>query len=243
MSDLKVRGITTKQNDYGEGNRIISIFAAGHGIIKAVAYGAERAKSSYAASSSIFTYGDFTLKSGRGDLFTLGECDAIEAFSPMKNDIIKLSLCVYFSDITYNMLGPENPDDALLRTFLNTVYALSYRDVSDETVKMVYEMRLMCAEGYKPDLTIPIGTDPKIGFYFDVHTGKITDRAGSDRFKLTEEAYAIMQHVTNCDDRKMLSFSADDTSVSLLGRISERYLLYQLDHKFSSLDYYNSLLP
>ena len=59
---------------------------------------------------------------------TINNIDTLDGFYPVSEDIKKLSLCVYLADITYCILGMNNPDSRMLHLFLNSVYALAYRD-------------------------------------------------------------------------------------------------------------------
>ena len=106
MAKIRARGIIIKQSDYGEGHRMLSIFTEEYGIIKAVSYGVKKSKSRAAASSQFLCYGDFELYRGDNkDIMTVNSIDTADGFYPVSEDIIKLSLCVYLADITYNIFS------------------------------------------------------------------------------------------------------------------------------------------
>ncbi len=242
MPDLHTRGIIIKQNDYGEGNRMLSIFAEGTGIIKAVGYGAKKAKSSRAASSQFLCYGEFELYGG-GEIFTLKNVNVKDAFLPVSEDIIKLSLCAYLADITYFMLGQNNPDDRMLHVFLNALYALSYRDEDIFKVKSVYELKLMAIEGYEPFISGCGVCGANTLAAFDISKGTAVCPAcrGRDCIPLSESVYKAMRFILSVEDRKMLSFNGNDVLIERLGEITEKYFLAQADKNFASLDYFKTM--
>lgn len=241
MADIRAKGIIIKQHDYGEGHRIISIFAEGLGIIKAVGYGAKKVKSGKAASSQFLCFGEFEL-SGGGDIMTLKNVDAVDSFFPVTEDIEKLALCSYFADITYAMIGECNADDRLLRVLLNTIYALAYRDESVLKVKSVYELKLMSIEGYAPQ-TDYCGVCGKGVAAFDLEKGCAVCRecAKSGCIHLNEGLYKALRYIVGSEDKKMLSFTGNDELYRQLSDLSERYLLTHNDRRFASLDYFKAV--
>ena len=244
MANVSAKGIIIKQSAYGDGHRILSIFAEGLGIIKAVSYGAGTSKSSVAASSQFLCYGDFDLYQGTGRMMTINRIDTIDGFYPVCEDIYKLSLASYLSDITYEALGENNCDDRILRLYLNAIYALAYRGEPLKKVKTAYELKLMAAGGYYPmlDKCVDCGSEDIIKFDFDkggVICGKCR---GRNSVKINDAVLGAMRYITACDDKKMLAFSASDELLDYLNAVSETYVSTQLDKNFKSLDYYKTIL-
>ncbi len=226
MAEIRARGIIIKQSDYGEGHRMLTVFTEEYGIVKAVSYGVKKSKSKAAASSQFLCYGDFDFYKGVG------------------KDIIKLSLCVYLADITYCILGMNNPDSRMLHLFLNSVYALAYRDEPMDKVKAVYELKMMSIGGYSPQLNACVSCGSNEVYAFDLLKGGSVCRACGGKYivKLDKNLYRALDYIIYSDDKKMLSFNASDGLMKLLCKIAEQYVELQLDQKFSSLDYYKTML-
>lgn len=244
MADVRTKGVIIKQNDYGEGHRIIHIFAEGMGIIKAVSYGAKKAKSRNAASSQFLCWGEFELYESGRELATLKSVNVTDGFIPLSEDIKKLALCAYMSDITYAMLGLNNPDDRLLKVFLNTLYALAYREEPILKIKSVYELKLMSIEGYAPETErCGVCGAPRLAA-FDAAKGTVVcgSCAGRDCIEITESVYHALRFVVNAPDKKMLSFTGNDALYEKLGALSEKYLLVQADREFKSLSYFKNII-
>lgn len=239
MANVTARGIVIKQSDYGEGNRMLSIFTEDYGIIKAVSYGAKRLKSKNAASTQFLCYGDFELYAPGRDVSTVDSVNVIEGFYNIAKDIKKLSLCVYFSDVAFALLGNGNPDKRLLSIFLNALYALCYKDEDINKIKAVFELKMMSAGGYMPDVAeCPCGASAIYGF--DPPKGTVVCRSckSRDTIPISEQVYKALVYIISCDDKKMLSFNANESLCKALGNISEKYVLIHTEQKFKSLDYY-----
>ena len=244
MASISAKGIIIKQSAYGDGHRILSIFAEGLGIVKAVSYGAGKSKSSQAASSQFLCYGDFDLYRGTGRMMNINRIDTIDGFYPVCEDIYKLSLAAYLSDITYETLGENNCDDRILRLYLNAIYALAYRGEPLKKVKTAYELKLMAAGGYYPALEkcVDCGGDDIVKFDFEKGGVICGECKGRNFVKINDAVLGAMRYITGCDDKKMLAFSASDELLDYLNAVSETYVSVQLDKNFKSLDYYKTML-
>ena len=244
MAQIRARGIIVKQSDYGEGHRMLSIFTEEYGIVKAVSYGVKKTKSKTGAASQFLRYADFDLYQGANkELMTVNSVDTIDAFYPLSEDIKKLSLCVYFADITYSLLGMNNPDERILHLFLNSVYALAYRNVSLQKVKTVYELKLMCAGGYMPAVDGCMSCGSADVYAFDLLKGGTVCRecGGKHIITLNKTLIRALNYIISCDDKKMLAFNASPDVLNSLGALTEQYIALQTDRRFPSLDYYKTI--
>ena len=240
MDELVLRGIIIKQSNYGEAHRMLSIFTENEGIIKAVRYGVRGKRASNAAAFQLLCYGDFKLRPSRGEIMTAVSADILDGFYPVSEDIVKLSLLTYLADITYTLLGESNPDSRILALFLNTVYAAAYRSEPYLKLKAVYELKLMCAGGFMPQLG-GCGECGETAEYFSPDKGCTVCRAhhGARDMRISPEALSIMRHIANSPDKKMLAFSAkDEKYYEELSAITEKYVSVQADRDFASLDYF-----
>ena len=243
MDDLLYRGIIIRQNNYGDAHRMLSIFTETDGIIKAVRYGIRGKKTSNAAAFQVLSYGDFRLRSSQGGIMTAVSADIIDGFYPVCEDIVKLALVNYFSDITYSILGEANPDKRILALFLNIVYAAAYRDEPLSKLKCVYEMKLMCAGGYMPDTRgcaecggMPQYFSPDRGCFVCFGHKRRGDKAVSGG------VVSVMRYLVQCPDKKMLSFGVQDEKIySETGAVTEKYVIAQTDREFKSLEYFKAV--
>ncbi|MGE0992705.1 DNA repair protein RecO, partial [Bacillus sp. GMa5/2] len=62
----KVEGIVIRTTDYGETNKIVTIFSRELGKISAMARGAKKPKSRLASVSQLMTHGHFLIQMGSG---------------------------------------------------------------------------------------------------------------------------------------------------------------------------------
>lgn len=51
-----------------------------------------------------------------------------------------------------------------------------------------------------------------------------------------------MRFIVWCEPKKLFSFRLEEEALQALGSVTEAYLMTQLEHRFSTLDFYKSLL-
>lgn len=240
MNGEKNAGIIIKQSDFGEGHRMVWIFTEKYGIIKAVAHGAEKLRSKSGAATQFLSYCDFVFYES-GDIWNINSVTAKDTFWPIQEDIKKLALCTYFSDLIYFTLDLYNPDTNIMRLFLNTLYACAYRNVSCEILKLTFETKLMFAAGYmpRPDLCAMCGRDMEKAF-FDTRSGGVLcrDCVKGNETCIDGTAYKVLCYIIFCDMKKMFSLSLPPEGAAVLAPLIEEYTVSVIDRPIKSLDYY-----
>lgn len=243
MGTITETGIIIKQTDYNQGKRWLSIFTENYGIIRTAVYGTKRRINNSAAGSQFLCYGEFELYISNRDYASFNNVNVKEAFIPISEDITKLSLCTYMSDIVYAVIGFNNPDKRLLKVFLNTLYALAYLDYPISQIKSVFELKLMSIGGYMPNLdSCSCGSGNCLGFDFEKGSIVCQNCAGKKTMLLNPELYKAIKYIIRSDDKKMLSFRCNDALLDQLSIFSETYLLTHTEKTFSSLDYYKLMI-
>lgn len=244
MPSIKATGIIIKQTEFGESNRMLSIFTKEYGIIRASVYGAKSIKSSKGASSQFLCFSEFELSKGNSDIYTVYSATAIESFYPVSEDIEKLSLAVYLCDITYHTLGAENRDGQILSLLLNTLYALAYNKIEIRKAKCVYELKLMSLLGYSPVLTkcVKCGNIGNIVRFSAGDGGLICSKCNTKGIAVNKSVVDAMNYIISSESKKMFSFSVTDEILLTLEKISEEYVKTQLDTELGSLIYLKNIM-
>lgn len=222
---------------------MLTIFTPQHGIIQAAARGIRKIKTCRTASSQLFCYSDFELYTGGGDIALVNSSSIKDAFYPISEDITLLSLFTYLADITISSLGSHNPDSSIMNLFLNSLYAAAYRNTKPLKIKPVFEMRLMSCCGLMPDIRYcsrcTISEKPE---FFSAADGAVCKkcRTGTD-IPISADAYACLYYILYSIPKKIYSFNASDKVLDELSILSEKYIAYHLEKKFSSLEYYKKI--
>lgn len=243
MAGVKTNGIVIKQTDFGEGDRMLWIFTENFGIIKAVGRGARKLKSKSGSSGQFLCYGEFDLFHG-GEIRSLNSFTPKEAFEPLQYDFKKLALANYFSELVLIFLDLENADKLTLRLLLNTLYALAFKEIPLKTIKLAFEIKLLCLNGFSPKIDTCCSCDNTEIFAFDILTGGVLCKTciKETSITLSKESLMFLRYIVCCDVKKMFAYEMPESVMNELSYISERYLKHHADREIRSLDYFKKLL-
>lgn len=232
---------------YKEADRILTVLTAERGKITIKARGALRKGSRMTAASQSLCFSEFTLFGNRGR-WTANEGVCLEQFLGLREDIAQLALGAYFAEVLDTVCAEEMPAAETLQLALNALYALSRGIYAPEHIKSVFEMRLMCLEGFAPetDACGVCGREDVKEPLFSLGSGMVHCRDCAAPLDggfaaLDEGSLAAMRHIANAEAKKEFSFVIGEESERRLGGACEGFLRRQLDRAFYSLDYWKSV--
>ena len=144
----KVDGVIIKSNDYGETNKIVTIFSKKLGKISALARGAKKPKSRMAAVTQPFIFGQFYIYVNSG-LSTIQQGEVIDSFRAVREDIIKTAYCAYIVELTDKLTEPKSPDGYIFEELLDTIRWIEANEDAAIPI-MMYELKLFKKGGFAP---------------------------------------------------------------------------------------------
>lgn len=147
----KIEGIIIKSIDYGETNKIVTIFSKKIGKFAAMARGAKKPRSRMAAVTQPFILGQFFVYINRG-LSTIQQGEMIDSFRPIRVDIEKTAYTAYLIELTEKLLDEKTPAPYLYEQLLYTMRRIAAYDEYRVPV-MMYELKAFHKGGFQPTLT------------------------------------------------------------------------------------------
>lgn len=243
---LNVQALVLRVTDYNDRDALLTLLTREQGKLTVKARGLRRKNSPLVAPCQLLAYADFTLFEYRG-MYTVNEAASIELFTPLRRDLVKLSLGTYFAQCAATIAQEDLPNPELLSLVLNCLHGLSALDLPENQVKSAFELRAACIAGYTPDLFGCRVCGSQEPAYFDLSGGTLLCekcRTGENGIRLPINAGLVdaMRCITYCDSRKLLGFRLGQENLDQLSSLTEAYLTTQLEQGFSTLDFYKSLL-
>ncbi len=244
---VTTKGLVLRQVRYKEADQILTLLTADQGKLTVKARGALRKGSRMAAASQALCWSEFTLFGNRGR-WTADEGSTLEQFLGLREDISQLALGAYFAELLDTVCPEEQPAGPALQLALNALYALSRGIYGPEQVKAVFELRLLCLEGFQPEVDVcgVCGRTEPDGVMFSpasgvIHCAGCAPGAAGASVALDGESLAAMRHIVSAPAKREFSFAIAEGSLERLGRACELFARYQLDREFSSLAYWKSV--
>lgn len=242
MEKFTVDGIVIRTSVTGEADRIVWILTRDRGLIRAFAKGARGTKSRLHSSTSLFAYCEFSF-SEKNNVFSVREALLKEVFFDLRRDMQTLTLAQYFCEIISKIIPENCNEDFYLRMLLNSLHFLCKGNKPPLLIKSVFELRLTCAVGYMPSLVAcdNCGEFLTDTMYFDCQSGMLLCGKCGYGKKLADVPSAVvstMRHICYSDFNKIFSFELGEDNLTILNRITERYLKNSVEQDFKLLDYF-----
>jgi len=160
----RVQGIVLRSIDYGEGNKIITLYTQELGKVGVMARGAKKVKSRLGAVTQLFTYGDFTFYKS-GTLGTLNHGEIIKPFHKLREDLYMSAYASYLAELADRLTGEDESSAYLFEQFKAGLEAIeSGKDMA--VVSHIFELKMLVSAGYAPELDacVMCGETPAVAF-------------------------------------------------------------------------------
>ncbi len=243
MEPVQDSALVIRTQNYGEADRILTLFAKEYGIVSVMAKGARKFKSHQAGATQLFTYGRFNLVPGK-NMYTLRGAVCEESFFSVSATIENLALAQYFCDLAYQTIGPENPDAQILSLLLNTLYLLSKNEKSPDLIKAVYELKLCMLAGFAPntDCCTLCGSTQHLNAFSPSRGGMLCSACTApDAIPLSVPTQKALQYIANAPLNASFGFTLKEAFLCELSKICEKFALFNVDNYPKSLDYYKKI--
>lgn len=149
MDFYRVNAIVIRVKDFQEADRLVTLYSRERGKLRAVAKGARRLRNRLRGSTQLFCSGVYSLYTGRG-LAGLNQGQITEPFINLREDLVKMTYAAYFAEMVDVLVEEEAGGE--LYPFLLSVFTRLERGEDPEILGRFFEIRLLAALGYKPEL-------------------------------------------------------------------------------------------
>lgn len=147
---LRAEAVVLRHSDWGEADRILTLYTRQMGKIKGIAKGARKMRSRKAGHIEPFTHVNLQLARGR-DLFIVTQAEAIDPYLRLRDDLVRVGYASYIVELLDRFTYEEDENPSLFRLLADTLSRLNLE--SDPTLAIrYYEIRLLDLLGYRPQL-------------------------------------------------------------------------------------------
>ncbi len=151
MKQTEKTAIVLRYANYGERDRMLTLFSPTRGLIEAAAHGCRRPKSRLLSASELFALGDFELFE-KGGRYTVTGFSLIENFYPLRADWDRLNAGVYLLNLCEAAVQPGENRQELFMLLLRTLSRLAFSDQPWAPLLTGFLTRFAETEGYRPRL-------------------------------------------------------------------------------------------
>ncbi|HLD01879.1 MAG TPA: DNA repair protein RecO [Patescibacteria group bacterium] len=146
MRNFKVDGIVIKRNNYGEADRLLTLFTRQFGKMKVKASGVRKITSRRSSHIELLNYASLTLFQGR-KYPVLTEVATIHSFDGVKNNLRKIGYSYHLCELIDGLCAENQENDRVFGLLQKTLLRL---EKSEDTKTLVdeFEIELLTILGF-----------------------------------------------------------------------------------------------
>ena len=128
MTDtFSVEAVVLRTDDFGDANRVVTLFTKEFGKLETNAYGCRRSRSPLSGATQMFNHISAQLTRG-SKVDTIREADIINFYDALTTDLERLAYASVLFEIVNRMTMPRQPEVATFNLLISALPALSKRN-------------------------------------------------------------------------------------------------------------------
>ena len=232
MEEIKVRGVVVKAVDYKDSDKLVTIFSAERGLIKARARGVKKAKAKLAFAVQPFAFVEFMLAE-KGGFYTVVNATSIDQFFNITLDFDNYIFMMACLEVCEKCVKENDVQQDLFLLLLNALKQVCYDGASAMLmfIKFIFEAmkylgfafefeKCACCENELNDKLFAFSYD-----YNGMLCAKCSNK--NDFLELSKGEYAILKNIDQTPLEKLsnLKFLSRENLVSVIGLLCRDFRL------------------
>jgi DNA repair protein RecO (recombination protein O) len=242
----RTEAIVLRRTDFGEADRLLTVFTPDKGKLKLIAKGARKPTSRKSGHVELFSYGRFMVAVGR-ELDIATQAETLEPFLPLREDLLRTSYAYYVAELA-DAFTAERDENRPLFGLLKDAFGWLCTATSLPLVARYYELHLLSLAGYQPQLYVCLGCKEILKQevnYLSAAEGSVYcrkcghDQAGT--VELSVNAQKILRFLQTRDWETCRLLRLSPASHAEVERVMNHYITYHLERKLKSVDFLHCL--
>lgn len=147
---IRAEAVVLRHSDWGEADRILSLYTRQMGKVRAIAKGVRKMRSRKSGHLEPFTQVNLQLARGR-DMFIVTQAEAINAYLHLRDDLVRVGYASYVVELLDRFTFDDDENPSLFHLLAETLKRLDQESSLYLAVRY-YEIRLLDLLGYRPHL-------------------------------------------------------------------------------------------
>ena len=147
---LRVECVVLRHSDWGEADRLLTIFSREQGKLRCIAKGARKLLSRKAGHLEPFTRVALLMAKST-DLWIVTQAETVDAYLPIKEELVRTGTAAYVIELLDRFTYEEGENHTLYQLVVETLQRLANEPDMFLAVRY-YEMHLLSILGFKPEL-------------------------------------------------------------------------------------------
>ena len=148
---FRVEAVVLRHADWGEADRLLTLYTRERGKVRAIAKGARKIRSRKAGHLEPFTRVTLQLARGR-DLLIVTQADTVDAYLPIHENLVKTSHAAYIAELLDRFTYEDDTENYNIFRLLTEALSRLEKESDPWLAIRYYEVRLLDLLGYRPHL-------------------------------------------------------------------------------------------
>jgi DNA repair protein RecO (recombination protein O) len=171
---MTVEAVVLRHHDWGEADRVLTIYARQAGKLRTVAKGARKLHSRKAGHLEPFTRVKLQLARGR-EFWIVTQAETVDAYPALREDLVRTGYAAYLIELLDRFTYEEGESPGLFPLLVEGLERVAA--LPDPFIAVhYYEIRLLDLVGFRPELFRCVSCSAAVQAedqYFDAHTGGV----------------------------------------------------------------------
>lgn len=241
-----VNAIILRRTNFGETDRIATLYTRERGKLSGIAKGARKPVSRLSGPTEVLTYGRYQLATGK-NLDVVTQVEVKESFPRIHGDLNRIANATYMAELMDKLVEEHEAYPDLFDLLLSALYLLERPNDPDKITRM-FELQFMKLLGYEPvldrcarcRLPIPAGKvffSPSLG-------GTVCEKCDplpEDAIQISAEAVVVMQQLLSADAPELEQMEIPREVMDQIARVMRWYIRYRAERELKSLEFLQAL--
>ena len=149
---IRVDAVVLRHGDYGEADRMLTLYTRQLGKARAIAKGARKMASRKAGHIEPFTHVKLQLAKGRSDIFIVTQAETVDAYLSLRDDLILTGHASYMLELLDRFTYVDETENSSIFRLLTESLSRLASNHDPWLVIRYYEIRLLDHLGFRPQL-------------------------------------------------------------------------------------------
>jgi DNA repair protein RecO (recombination protein O) len=237
---FRAEAVVLRHSDFGEADRLLTLYTREHGKVRAIAKGARKIASRKAGHLEPFTRVKLQFAKGR-DLLIVTQAETIDAYPSLRADLTLTGYAAYVLELLDRFVPDEETAlPSLFRLLTETLSRLATNPIPWLTIRS-YEMRLLDLLGFRPQLFECANCETEIlaedQFFSAALGGAICPRCGQGLpglWPISMDALKYLRHFQRSGYREATRARPDDGTQKEVEAVMQGYFQYLLERELNT---------
>ena len=239
---LKVEAVILRHADWGEADRLVTIYSREDGKLRTVAKGVRKMRSRKAGHLEPFTRVKLLLARGH-DLWIVTQAESIDLFSPIRENLNLTAQAAYVVELLDRFTYEEGANWQLYKLLVDTLDRLA-TDADIFIPVRYYEMRMLDLLGFRPQLFNCASCEEEIqprDQYFSADIGGVLcprcRGKGQSTRSVSMEVLRFLRHIQRSSYTRARQANPPEEVRQEMEGVMNYYLTYLLERGLNSPEF------